>query len=71
MSKIFMLSALELYRKLIISIDDLKAELIVPRSESPVPLENRPVEDLSQDEMRELLKRQKQQLVSQRHDMHF
>lgn len=66
-----MLSALELYRKLIISIDDLKAELIVPRSESPVPLENRPVEDLSQDEMRELLKRQKQQLVSQRHDMHF
>jgi hypothetical protein len=46
------------------SVDDLKAELIIPRSESPVPLEDRPVEDLSLDEMRELLKRQKKQMVS-------
>ncbi|TLD18924.1 ATP-dependent RNA helicase [Venturia nashicola] len=44
------------------SMNDLKAELIVPRSASPVPLEKRAVEDLSQGEMRELLKRQKQQL---------
>ncbi|QDS76258.1 hypothetical protein FKW77_001479 [Venturia effusa] len=42
--------------------DDLKAELIIPRSESPVPLENRPLEDLSLEEMRELLKRQRQQI---------
>ncbi|KAE9969442.1 hypothetical protein BLS_005353 [Venturia inaequalis] len=44
------------------SMNDLKAELIVPRSESPVPLENRLVDDLSREEMRELLKRQKQQI---------
>lgn len=45
------------------SMDDLKSEFIVPRSQSPVPLEERPVESLTAEEMRELLTRQRTQTV--------
>ncbi|KAH7389623.1 hypothetical protein DE146DRAFT_791630 [Phaeosphaeria sp. MPI-PUGE-AT-0046c] len=39
--------------------DALKALLIIPRSPSPVPLEERDVDSLSSEEMRELLQRQR------------
>jgi hypothetical protein len=39
--------------------ENLKALLIIPRSPSPVPLEDRDVDSLNASEMRELLKRQK------------
>lgn len=41
------------------SIDDLKSEMIIPRSPSPIPLEDRPEEDLSLEEARELIRRQR------------
>ncbi|KAJ4986210.1 hypothetical protein SVAN01_08257 [Stagonosporopsis vannaccii] len=41
------------------SRDSLKALLIIPRSTSPVPLEERDVDSLSMEEMRELLRRQR------------
>lgn len=40
----------------------LQSLLVIPRSPSPVPLEDRPVEELSRDEMVELLQRQREQL---------
>ncbi|KAF2441889.1 hypothetical protein P171DRAFT_434489 [Karstenula rhodostoma CBS 690.94] len=39
---------------------DLKALLIIPRSPSPVPLEDRDIDSLNAEEMRELLRRQKE-----------
>lgn len=44
----------------------LKALCIIPRSPSPVPLEDRPVDDLSPEEMRELLKRQRERDATSR-----
>jgi hypothetical protein len=41
------------------AVDDLKAELIIPRSPSPIPLEDRPLESLSLEESLELLRRQR------------
>jgi hypothetical protein len=41
------------------SRDDLKAERILPRSPTPVPLEDRPVEELTLEETRELLRRER------------
>jgi hypothetical protein len=41
-----------------IALGDLQLLRIIPRSPSPVPLELRPVEDLSLEEARELIKRQ-------------
>jgi len=38
----------------------LQSLLVIPRSPSPVPLEDRDVDSLSQEEMRELLRRQRQ-----------
>ena len=32
---------------------------LIPRTPSPVPLENRPIDDLSVDDMRELIRRQR------------
>ncbi|KAK4891979.1 hypothetical protein LTR27_009506 [Elasticomyces elasticus] len=43
----------------------LHALHIIPRTPSPVPLENRPVEELSMEEMRELVRRQKATLDAQ------
>lgn len=40
-------------------IGALKALCIIPRTPSPVPLEERDVNDLNPDEMRELLRRQR------------
>ncbi|KAF2809635.1 uncharacterized protein BDZ99DRAFT_463419 [Mytilinidion resinicola] len=42
------------------SRDALKALHIIPRSASPVALEDRPVEDLTPEELRELVKRQRE-----------
>lgn len=39
--------------------DALKALLIIPRSPSPVPLEDRDIDTLNAEEMRELLRQQK------------
>lgn len=39
--------------------DALKAEGVIPRSPTPVPLEDRPVETLSAEELQELVRRQK------------
>ncbi|RDI85237.1 hypothetical protein Vi05172_g4774 [Venturia inaequalis] len=50
------------------SLNDLKAELIIPRSPSPVPLEDRPLESLTPEEMLELLKRQREQAASLRQE---
>ncbi|KAK3082362.1 hypothetical protein LTS18_004274 [Coniosporium uncinatum] len=41
------------------SMQALKASFIVPRSPTPVPLEDRPVEELTMDELRELLRRER------------
>jgi hypothetical protein len=41
------------------SRNDLKAECIIPRSPTPIPLEDRSIEDLTMEEARELLRRQK------------
>ncbi|TLD18923.1 ATP-dependent RNA helicase [Venturia nashicola] len=45
------------------SLRDLKAEMIVPRSPSPVPLDRRPIEELSREEMIELLKTKEEHAV--------
>lgn len=37
----------------------LQAEYIVPKSPTPVPLEDRPIEELTPDELRELVRRQR------------
>ncbi|KAE9985901.1 hypothetical protein EG328_006741 [Venturia inaequalis] len=50
------------------SLNDLKAELIIPRSPSPVPLEDRPLESLTLEEMLELLIRQREQAASLRQE---
>ncbi|KAE9969443.1 hypothetical protein BLS_005354 [Venturia inaequalis] len=50
------------------SLNDLKAELIIPRSPSPVPLEDRPLESLTPEEMLELLIRQREQAASLRQE---
>ncbi|KAF2491026.1 hypothetical protein BU16DRAFT_141592 [Lophium mytilinum] len=42
------------------SSDALKALQIIPRSPTPVPLEDRPIEELTLEETRELLKRQRE-----------
>ncbi|KAK4549810.1 hypothetical protein LTR36_005111 [Oleoguttula mirabilis] len=39
----------------------LQALCVIPRTPSPVPLEARPIEELTPDEMRELLRRQREQ----------
>lgn len=39
--------------------ENLKTEMIIQRSPSPVPLEDRPLESLTPEEMLELLKRQR------------
>lgn len=41
------------------SLDALRAERIIPRTPSPTPLEDRPVETLSAQELKELVRRQK------------
>ncbi|KAF2430696.1 hypothetical protein EJ08DRAFT_697174 [Tothia fuscella] len=48
------------------SLADLKAEGIIPRSPSPIPLEDRPIDELNPEEMRELLKRQSELLQKRR-----
>lgn len=40
-------------------LEALKVEGVMPRSPSPMPLEERPIDSLSQQEMRELLIRQR------------
>jgi hypothetical protein len=44
-------------------LEALRAMYIVPRTPSPVPLEERNVEDLTLEEMRELLRRQRVSLL--------
>jgi len=50
-------------------IEALKASFIVPRSPTPVPLEDRPVEELTMDELRELLRRERVSVLSAGHGM--
>lgn len=40
-------------------VDALKAMYLVPRTPSPVPLEDRPIEELTFEERGELLRRQR------------
>ncbi|KAL1623680.1 hypothetical protein SLS56_008129 [Neofusicoccum ribis] len=42
----------------------LQALNMIPRSPEPVPLEDRPIDSLNQEEMRELLRRQREQLAA-------
>ena len=43
----------------IIGIDALKSLLVIPRTPSPVPLEERELNELNVEQMRELLQRQR------------
>lgn len=43
----------------------LQAECIIPRSPTPVPLEERPIEELTPDELRELVRRQRERESAQ------
>lgn len=43
----------------------LQAEYIVPKSPTPVPLEDRPIEELTPDELRELVRRQREREATQ------
>jgi hypothetical protein len=47
------------YKLIIDSAADLKSEMVIPRSPSPGPLEHRPIEQLTPEQMRELLRRQR------------
>jgi hypothetical protein len=49
---------------LILSLDALKSLMVIPRSPSPVPLEDRDIATLTEAEMRELLKRQRVRLTA-------
>jgi hypothetical protein len=42
-----------------LSLDALKSLMVIPRSPSPVPLEDRDIATLTEAEMRELLQRQR------------
>ncbi|KAL1393605.1 hypothetical protein HDK64DRAFT_315114 [Phyllosticta capitalensis] len=44
------------------SKEALQSMYLIPRTPEPIPLEDRPIEDLTAEEMRELLRRQKEQL---------
>ncbi|KAK8175656.1 hypothetical protein IWX90DRAFT_483689 [Phyllosticta citrichinensis] len=44
------------------SLEALKSMRLIPQTPEPVPLEDRPIEDLSPEQMRELLRLQKEQL---------
>jgi hypothetical protein len=44
---------------LMLSLDALKSLMVIPRSPSPVPLEDRDIATLTEAEMRELLQRQR------------
>jgi hypothetical protein len=39
---------------------DLKSEMIVPRSPTPISLDDRPIEELTLEEAQEFLRRQRQ-----------
>lgn len=41
------------------SKEALQSMYLIPRTPEPIPLEDRPIEDLTAEEMRELLRRQK------------
>jgi hypothetical protein len=43
----------------LVSAEALQELMVIPRSQSPVPLEDRPVEDLTVGEMRALIERQR------------
>ena len=52
-----------------ITLGDLQLLRVIPRSPSPVPLELRPVEELSLEEARELIKRQQLRLYTKTSSM--
>jgi hypothetical protein len=47
-----------------LSLGALKSLMVIPRSPSPVPLEDRDIATLTEAEMRELLKRQRVRLTA-------